>query len=86
MKTFEEFITEEPVIKQLFKHYGEIYKRNMAPHPAKARRQNNQNLIDQYRLQFKISQDLTIPVGKRKKAADKAQNYLDQLKQELGIK
>jgi hypothetical protein len=83
MKTFEEFITEEPVIKQLVKHYINTYKRITSPHPAKVRRMKNQDLIDKYKLHYGISQDLSIPVGKRRKAADKAQQHLDDLKQEL---
>lgn len=85
MKTFEEFITEEPVIKQLAKHYISVFKRNTAPHPARARRMKNQNDIDQYRLHYNISQDLSIPAGKRKKAASKAQMHIDNLEQELGL-
>lgn len=84
MQTFEEFITEEPVIKQLLKHYIDVYKRNTAPHPARARRIENQKHVDQYRLHYNISQDLSIPVGKRRKAADRAQFHLDSLKKSLG--
>ena len=71
VKTFEEFLTEEPVVKQLIKHYIDVYKRNTAPHPARARRMETQHHVDQYRLHRSISQDLSVPEGKRRKAADK---------------
>lgn len=89
MKTFEEFvkdkIEEESVIKQTLKHYIDVIKRNTAPHPAVARRMRSQDLIDKYKLFYGISQDISIPVGKRRKAAYKAQGHLDRLKQDLGI-
>ena len=85
MKTFEEFLTEEPVIKRLVKHYIDSYNKFVEPSPAKARRIKNQDNIDNYKLQYNISQDLSVPVGKRKKAAIKAQTHLDALKKELGM-
>lgn len=84
-RTFEEFLTEEPAVKHLIKHYIDVYKRNTAPHPARARRMETQHHVDQYRLHRNISQDLSVPEGKRRKAADKAQMHLNILKTKLGL-
>lgn len=61
MKAFEEFLTEEPVIDKLAKHYHSVLKRNFEPHPARARRMRSQDIIDQFKLHYSISQDSSIP-------------------------
>lgn len=88
MKTFEEFISEEfidetSVLKHTFDHYKNVIKRHLEPHPNRARRMQSQNLVDKFKLHSKISQDLSVPSGKRRQHAEKAQQYLDTLKQQL---
>lgn len=85
MKPFEEFLTEEPVIVKLAKHYKGVLKRNLEPHPARARRMKSQDIIDKFKLHYGISQDLSIPSGKRKKHGAMARKQIDALKKELGI-
>lgn len=85
MKTFEEFLTEEPVIVQLAKHYNTTLKRNLAPHPARARRIKSQDIIDKFKLHYNISQDSSVPVGKRRKHGNLAQKQIDALRKDLGV-
>lgn len=61
MKTFEEFLIEEPVISRLAKHYHDVLKRNLEPHPARARRMKSQDIIDKFKLNYGISQDSSVP-------------------------
>lgn len=85
MKTFAEFLTEEPVLVKLAKHYQDVLKRNLAPHPARARRMKRQDIIDKFKLHYGISQDLSIPSGKRRKHDELARRQIFILKRELGI-
>ena len=85
MKAFEEFLTEESVIVKLAKHYQDVLQRNLAPHPARARRMKSQDIIDKFTLYHGISQDLSVPSGIRKKHGVLARKQINALKKELGI-